>query len=72
MKKNLPTVKEYGVNNLKPGDKLHFWANSIAVVTLVAKDKKGNYRFVDGISAALKFKAVPAKLGDVVDTMVGK
>ena len=37
-----------------------------------AKDKKGNYRFVDGISAALKFKAVPAKLGDVVDTMVGK
>jgi len=37
-----------------------------------AKDSKGNYRFVDGISAALKFKAVPAKLGDVVDTMVGK
>ena len=37
-----------------------------------AKDSKGNYRFVDGISAALKFKAVPAKLGEVVDTMVGK
>ncbi len=37
-----------------------------------AKDQKGNYRFVDGISAALKFKAVPAKLGSVVDTMVGK
>lgn len=32
-----------------------------------AKDGKGNYRFVDGISAALKFKAVPARLGDVVD-----
>ena len=37
-----------------------------------AKDAKGNYRFVDGISAALKFSAVPAKLGEVVDTMVGK
>lgn len=37
-----------------------------------AKDSKGNYRFVDGISAALKFSAVPAKLGEVVDTMVGK
>lgn len=37
-----------------------------------AKDSKGNYRFVDGISAALKFSAVPAKLGDVVTTMVGK
>ena len=28
-----------------------------------AKDDKGNYRFVDGVSAALKFKAVPAQLG---------
>lgn len=37
-----------------------------------AKDSKGNYRFVDGISAALKFSAVPAKLGEVVSTMVGK
>lgn len=37
-----------------------------------AKDGKGNYRFVDGISAALKFSAVPAKLGEVVSTMVGK
>lgn len=32
-----------------------------------AKDDKGNFRFVDGISAALKFKAVPARMGDVVD-----
>ena len=48
MKKNLPTVKEYGVNNLKPGDKLHFWANSIAVVTLVAKDKKGTEVYIRG------------------------
>ncbi|HEX8953794.1 MAG TPA: putative metal-binding motif-containing protein [Polyangia bacterium] len=28
----------------------------------MAKDAKGNYRFVDGLSAALKFTAVPAKL----------
>ncbi len=28
----------------------------------LAKDAKGNYRFVDGLSAALKFSAVPAKL----------
>jgi len=32
----------------------------------LAKDAKGNYRFVDGLSAALKFTAVPAKLGKVV------
>ena len=32
----------------------------------LAKDAKGNYRFVDGLSAALKFTAVPAKLGAVV------
>jgi len=36
-----------------------------------AKDDKGNYRFVDGISAALRFKAVPARIGSLVDTMVG-
>jgi hypothetical protein len=34
-----------------------------------AKDDKGNFRFVDGISAALKFKAVPAQLGDLVDSL---
>jgi hypothetical protein len=33
---------------------------------VLAKDKKGNYRFVDGLSLALKFTAVPAKLGDVI------
>ena len=33
-----------------------------------AKDDKGNYRFVDGVSAALKFKAVPAQLGALVDS----
>ena len=32
----------------------------------LAKDAKGNYRFVDGLSAALKFSAVPVKLGSVV------
>lgn len=32
----------------------------------LAKDAKGNYRFVDGLSAALKFSAVPVKLGTVV------
>ena len=32
----------------------------------LAKDKNGNYRFVDGISLALKFTAVPVKLGDVL------
>lgn len=32
----------------------------------LAKDAKGNFRFVDGLSAALKFTAVPAKLGKVV------
>ncbi|HMU39084.1 MAG TPA: putative metal-binding motif-containing protein [Pseudomonadota bacterium] len=37
-----------------------------------AKDQKGNYRFVDGISAALKFQAVPAKLGELVDSTVTK
>jgi hypothetical protein len=34
-----------------------------------AKDDKGNYRFVDGVSAALRFKAVPARIGPLVDTM---
>ena len=32
----------------------------------LAKDAKGNFRFVDGLSAALKFTTVPAKLVDVV------
>jgi hypothetical protein len=32
----------------------------------MAKDAKGNYRFVDGLSAALKFSAVPVKLGAVI------
>jgi hypothetical protein len=32
----------------------------------LAKDAKGNYRFVDGLSVALKFTAVPVKLGAVV------
>ena len=32
----------------------------------MAKDSKGNYRFVDGLSAALKFSAVPVKLGAVI------
>lgn len=37
-----------------------------------AKDARGNYRFVDGISAALRFKAVPARIGDLVDSTIGK
>lgn len=32
----------------------------------LAKDAKGNYRFVDGLSVALRFTAVPVKLGNVV------
>ena len=36
-----------------------------------AKDDKGNFRFVDGISAALKFKAVPAQLGELTNTTIG-
>jgi hypothetical protein len=32
----------------------------------LAKDAKGNPRFVDGLSVAIKFTAVPAKLGMVV------
>ena len=32
----------------------------------LAKDAKGNYRFVDGLSVALKFTAVPVKLGSVI------
>lgn len=32
----------------------------------LAKDSKGNYRFVDGLSTTLKFTAVPAKLTDIV------
>jgi len=35
-----------------------------------AKDAQGNYRFVDGISAALKFKAVPARIGEVLASTV--
>ncbi len=37
-----------------------------------AKDDKGNYRFVDGISAALRFKAVPARIGDLIESTIGK
>jgi hypothetical protein len=32
------------------------------VPCVTAKDSKGNYRFVDGLSAALRFTAVPVKL----------
>jgi hypothetical protein len=32
----------------------------------LAKDKNGNFRFVDGLSVALTFKAVPVVLGKVV------
>jgi hypothetical protein len=32
----------------------------------LAKDKHGKYRFVDGLSVAIKFTAVPAKLGAVI------
>ncbi|MDB4964843.1 MAG: putative lipoprotein [Myxococcales bacterium] len=32
----------------------------------MAKDAKGNFRFVDGLSVALKFSAVPVKVGSVV------
>lgn len=32
----------------------------------MAKDAKGNFRFVDGLSVALKFGAVPVKLGTVL------
>lgn len=50
MKKNYPSVQEYGVEKLKPGDKLHFWSNSIAVVTLVSleKGKKGVDVYIRG------------------------
>ncbi|MCS6914559.1 MAG: putative metal-binding motif-containing protein [Myxococcota bacterium] len=34
-----------------------------------AQDAQGNYRFVDGISAALRFRAVPARLGALIDTL---
>lgn len=37
-----------------------------------ARDTSGNYRFVDGISAALKFSAVPAKIGELVETTATK
>jgi Putative metal-binding motif len=32
----------------------------------LAKDAKGNYRFVDGLSIALSFQAVPAKISSMV------
>ena len=32
----------------------------------LAKDSKGNFRFPDGLSAALKFTAVPVKISDIV------
>jgi hypothetical protein len=32
----------------------------------LAKDSKGNYRFVDGLSIALKFQAVPAKINPMI------
>jgi hypothetical protein len=32
----------------------------------LAKDDKGKYRFVDGLSVALRFSAVPVKIGSIV------
>lgn len=37
-----------------------------------AKDAKGQYRFVDGISAALRFRAVPAQIGELTTTQTGR
>ncbi len=42
----------------------HNGDNGVAYCPLM-KDAKGNYVFVDGLSAALRFTAVPAKLADV-------
>ncbi len=55
------------INTCKDGDGtiIHNGDNGVAYCPL-AKDAKGNYRFVDGLSMALKFAAVPVKLGDVV------
>jgi hypothetical protein len=49
------------VDTCKDGDGTIITSTADAPCTL-AKDAKGNYRFVDGLSAALRFTAVPAQL----------
>ena len=55
------------IDTCKDGDGtiIHNGDNGVAYCPM-AKDAKGNYRFVDGLSMALKFTAVPVKLSDVV------
>jgi len=55
------------VNTCKDGDGTIVYNNFDGNGTpcALAKDAKGNYRFVDGLSVALKFTAVPVKIQDV-------
>jgi hypothetical protein len=59
---------EASVDTCKDGDgtivKNNFDGNGTQCA--LAKDDKGNYRFVDGLSVALKFSAVPVKIKDIV------
>ncbi len=54
------------VDTCKDGDGTIITSTPTAPCTL-AKDENGNYRFVDGLSVALKFTAVPVKLsGNII------
>jgi hypothetical protein len=59
-------MPKHAINACKDGDGtvVKNGDNGVAYCPL-AKDSKGNYRFMDGLSLALKFKAVPATLKDV-------
>ncbi|HZS39166.1 MAG TPA: putative metal-binding motif-containing protein [Polyangia bacterium] len=53
------------VDTCKDGDGTIITSTPTAPCVL-AKDAKGNYRFVDGLSIALKFSAVPAKIDPMI------
>jgi hypothetical protein len=57
-----PTAGSAHVDTCKDGDGTIIHSTGCPL----AKDDKGNYRFVDGLSVALKFSAVPVELGSVV------
>lgn len=60
-------VKVQAIDTCKDGDGtiVRNGDNGVPYCPL-AKDAKGRYRFVDGLSTTLKFAAVPARLTDVV------
>jgi hypothetical protein len=48
------------------GEIVHSNFDGMGTSCALAKDDKGNYRFPDGLSVALKFTAVPVKISDIV------